>query len=58
MKRIEKNTFIFLKNLEKNNNRDWFNENISDYEIAKTNIHEFVENLTVEMIFLTIILTK
>lgn len=49
MKGIEKNTFIFLKNLEKNNNRDWFNENKNDFEIAKANVLEFVENLLVEM---------
>ena len=24
---IEKGTFTFLKNLKKNNDRDWFNEN-------------------------------
>ena len=34
---IEKSTFQFLKDLQKNNNRDWFADNKSTYEKAQQN---------------------
>ncbi len=42
---IHPKTFSFLRNLARNNNRDWFNQNKSDYERAKKNVVEFTEEL-------------
>jgi len=42
MSTIQKSTLIFLKNLEKNNNRPWFQENKDKYDIAHTNAKEFM----------------
>ena len=39
---IHKSTLDFLSKLSKNNNRDWFEKNRPDYELAKTNFKEFV----------------
>ena len=33
---VPKSAFTFLKKLEKNNNRDWFNENKPEYKILET----------------------
>ncbi|MBP8155756.1 MAG: DUF2461 domain-containing protein [Leadbetterella sp.] len=38
---IREATFEFLRNLEENNNREWFNENRTFYEQAKTNFTDF-----------------
>lgn len=38
-------SITFLKNLEKNNNRDWFNENKEGYVAANTNIVAFADQL-------------
>lgn len=46
---IEKSTFTFLKNLKKNNDRDWFNENKEKYTAAQQNVLEFVTELLAEM---------
>jgi uncharacterized protein (TIGR02453 family) len=46
---IEKSTLLFLKNLEKNNNRDWFNEHKGDYEKAHTNMIHFCDAVLIEM---------
>ena len=36
--KISKETFSFLKELEKNNNRDWFNENKVEFKIIEKNV--------------------
>lgn len=46
---IQKSTFDFLKKLEKNNNRDWFNENKNLYTEAQQNLICFVSELIEEM---------
>jgi len=35
---VPKKIFEFLKDLEKNNNRDWFNENKSEFKVIETEI--------------------
>lgn len=47
--KIHKSTFDFLKNLEKNNNRDWFNENKEKYVEANQNVLDFVTELLEKM---------
>lgn len=42
---MEKSTLQFLTQLEKNNNREWFNENKSLYTEAQTDVIAFVEEL-------------
>ncbi|HET6228407.1 MAG TPA: DUF2461 domain-containing protein [Bacteroidia bacterium] len=42
---IQASTLTFLKNLNKHNNKDWFDANRDAYEEAKTNFIEFVEEL-------------
>jgi uncharacterized protein (TIGR02453 family) len=42
---IEESTFIFLRNLEENNNREWFLNNKVSYEYAKNNFTDFCEQL-------------
>ena len=42
---IEKSTLTFLKDLRKNNNRDWFKSNKPRYEAAKDNVEEFLDAL-------------
>ncbi|MGZ4049030.1 MAG: DUF2461 domain-containing protein [Bacteroidia bacterium] len=44
---IEKSTIEFLNKLSKNNNKDWFEKNRSDYEIAKNNFKEFIDNVLI-----------
>ena len=46
---IENSTLLFLANLTKNNNRDWFNENKNLYIDAQNNVLDFVENLIQEI---------
>ena len=46
---ISSNTLIFLKNLEKNNNKIWFDENREKYVSAKNNFEEFVTSLLEKM---------
>lgn len=41
--------FDYLRELEKNNNREWFAENKDRYEIARTMFSEFVEQLIGEV---------
>lgn len=45
MKSISKKTFQFLKDLKKNNNRDWFQANKPRYEEAKQEFEEFIDAL-------------
>lgn len=42
---IENSTLQFLKDLNKNNNRDWFAANKERYSDANANVADFVENL-------------
>lgn len=42
---IQKETLSFLKKLEKNNNREWFNENKDLYTQAHENVLNFVDQL-------------
>lgn len=42
-------TLQFLRHLEKNNNREWFNENKAIYQEAQLDVISFVENLLEEM---------
>ncbi len=47
---IEKSTFQFLKDLERNNNREWFNDHKKTYQQAQQNfiffINELISSLT------------
>lgn len=38
---LQKNTFNFLKSLKKNNNKPWFDEHKSAYELAKKDFEQF-----------------
>ncbi|MCB0410019.1 MAG: DUF2461 domain-containing protein, partial [Flavobacteriales bacterium] len=49
MSTITKQNFEFLKALEKNNNRDWFNENKATYEKCHNEVIAFADALLVEM---------
>lgn len=42
---IEQATIQFLKNLKKNNNKEWFDANREAYEIARTNFKAFVDEV-------------
>lgn len=46
---MQSSTLQFLRNLEKNNNRDWFNENKLLYQEAQQDVISFVEKLIEEM---------
>lgn len=46
---IHNSTLTFLKNLSRNNNRDWFNEHKEQYVKAKDEVVLFVENLIQEI---------
>ncbi|AZI31784.1 DUF2461 domain-containing protein [Kaistella carnis] len=46
---ISASTLQFLKTLEKNNNREWFNENKNLYLKAKEDVESFVESLIQEI---------
>src|ERR1700739_3996785 len=46
---IQKSTMQFLKELAKNNNRDWFNAHKTTYEAAYQNICDFADQLIIEM---------
>lgn len=46
---IKNKTLQFLKNLNRNNNRDWFNENKDIYLEAKDDVLLLVENLIAEI---------
>ncbi|MBT8191072.1 MAG: DUF2461 domain-containing protein [Bacteroidia bacterium] len=49
MSQIEKPTIQFLKNLSKNNNREWFNTNKEKWLTAQQNLKEFLADLEKEM---------
>ncbi|GGH10652.1 DUF2461 domain-containing protein [Sphingobacterium alkalisoli] len=40
---IRSATFSFLRNLKKNNTREWFQEHKEDYDLANQNVKEFIE---------------
>ncbi|WP_422091901.1 DUF2461 domain-containing protein [Tenacibaculum ovolyticum] len=42
---LEKSTFQFLKNLNENNDRDWFTENKKEYDVCLTNAKELFSNI-------------
>ncbi|MGA9211198.1 DUF2461 domain-containing protein [Kaistella sp.] len=46
---IKASTLQFLKSLQKNNNRDWFNENKKFYLEAKEDVEIFIEDLISEI---------
>ena len=46
---MQLSTLQFLRNLEKNNNREWFNENKTLYQEAQQDVISFVEKLMEEM---------
>ncbi len=46
---IEKSTLTFLKDLSKNNNREWFNTNKDRYLASYENINSFADVLLLEM---------
>lgn len=46
---IKNKTLNFLKNLERNNNREWFNENKELYLEAKDDVVSFIEDLIQEI---------
>jgi uncharacterized protein (TIGR02453 family) len=46
---ISKSSILFLKNLEKNNNREWFNDNKATYLEAQNNMARFAEELIQKM---------
>lgn len=46
---IEKYTFRFLKDLARNNNREWFTENKTYYLNAQSNVIQFLDQLIVKM---------
>ncbi|PHI21053.1 TIGR02453 family protein [Lewinellaceae bacterium SD302] len=45
MSRIQKSTIDFLRQLAKNNDREWFNANKPTYEKARENVAEFAQSL-------------
>ena len=45
MTTISKSSFKFLKDLKKNNNRDWFNDNKPKYLAAKEEFESFIDGL-------------
>lgn len=49
MAQIEKSTFKFLKDIAKNNNREWFNSNKDYYKEAHENVKSFLSALEIEM---------
>jgi len=46
---IERQTLTFLKDLEKNNNREWFSTNKSRYVQAQENVIRFLDQLVMRM---------
>lgn len=45
MKTIEKSTFVFLKALKENNNRDWFTENKTQFQTEQNKVKDFYKSL-------------
>ena len=49
MDHIDKSTVQFLKNLGKNNNRDWFNANKEKWKTAQQDLKDFLAEMEKEM---------
>jgi len=49
MAQIEKSTFKFLKDIRKNNHREWFHENKAYYTAANDNMKAFLADLEMEL---------
>ncbi len=47
---MQSSTLQFLRTLEKNNNREWFNENKTTYQEAQQDVIYFVEKLIEEVV--------
>ncbi len=47
--KISKSTLQFLSSLDKNNNRDWFNNHKSEFLMAQQNMGQFADGLIFEM---------
>jgi uncharacterized protein (TIGR02453 family) len=47
---MQSSALQFLRNLEKNNNREWFNDNKTLYQEAQQDVISFVEKLIEEMV--------
>ena len=45
MSSIDKSTLTFLKDLSKNNNREWFTENKKDYDRSHANMCDFMDDV-------------
>jgi uncharacterized protein (TIGR02453 family) len=45
MSQIDKSTLGFLKKLAKNNDRNWFTNNKSSYEVAKKNVEDSAQDI-------------
>lgn len=46
---LNQNTLQFLRDLSKNNNRDWFHENNERYQIAKKEFEQFINIVIMEI---------
>ncbi len=42
---LSKDVFSFLKNLQKNNNRDWFHEHKASFKVIETGVKQFYNQL-------------
>ena len=49
MTTISQNTLLYLKDLKKNNNRDWFLANKKRYDVAKKEFETFIDELILEI---------
>jgi uncharacterized protein (TIGR02453 family) len=47
---ISSDTLVFLKNLKKNNNKEWFEANREKYNASKNNFQDFIADLLGKMI--------
>ena len=46
---LQPSTQAFLKNLAKNNNREWFDEHRKEYDVAKKDYEQYVEKMLEEL---------
>lgn len=46
---LQPTTLQFLKNLQENNNRDWFHEHKKPYQAAKKDFKDFIQTLILEI---------
>ncbi|MBT8231471.1 MAG: DUF2461 domain-containing protein [Saprospiraceae bacterium] len=49
MTEIKKSSFKFLKDIAKNNNREWFKKNKDSFLVANENMKDFLESVEAEM---------